>query len=59
MDLNALLSAIATVGFPCVIALLFWRHIDLRERAETEMHGQQNILLARLIDRIDRIDPRP
>lgn len=39
---------VANVGFPCVIALLFWRHIDTREARETEVMEQ-------LVDRIDRM----
>jgi len=35
-DYVQLAQYIANVGFPAVIALLFWRHIDKVERAETE-----------------------
>jgi len=54
-DYAQLVQYIANVGFPAVIALLFWRHIDKVERAETEAMNR----LAAEVRRLARINHVP
>jgi hypothetical protein len=40
MDLAVVITQIANVGFPAVIAILFWRHISTTEKAELKVLTQ-------------------
>ena len=40
MELAEIVTQIANVGFPAVIAILFWRHISTTEKAELKVLTQ-------------------
>lgn len=55
MDINVLVNAISTVGFPIACVFFLWQYVNTTMKEFTQTMNENNKMLSKLIDKIDDI----